>query len=89
MDRPTEPTTELQARQVSHEEVEGVLDRLRPGLIADGGNVELVGIEADGTVRVSLQGECATCPAQTTTLRVGLEEPLRKALPGVTAVIPV
>jgi Fe-S cluster biogenesis protein NfuA len=80
---------EFQARHITHEEVEKVLDRLRPGLIADGGNVELIGVEADGTVRVSLQGACATCPAQTATLRVGLEEPLLKAFPGLTAVIPV
>ena len=82
---------EFQARHITHEEVEKVLDRLRPGLIADGGNVELIGVEADGTVRVSLRGACATGPAQTATLRVGLEEPLPllKAFPGLTAVIPV
>lgn len=80
---------ELQTRRITLKQVEAVLDRLRPGLIADGGNVELVGVEADGTVRVSMQGACAQCPAQTSTLRVGLEEPLRKALPGISAVIPV
>ena len=80
---------DLQARLIPREDVEAVLDRLRPGLIADGGNVELIDIEADGTVRVSLQGACADCPAQATTLRFGLEEPLRKALPTVSKVIPV
>ncbi len=80
---------EIQARLVPREQVEAVLDRLRPGLIADGGNVELVDIESDGTVRISLQGACAECPAQTTTLHFGLEEPLRKALPGISAVITV
>lgn len=79
----------LETRRISREEVEGALDRLRPGLIADGGNVELVGIEPDGTVRVAMQGACSECPAQASTLRVGLEEPLRKAFPGITAVIPV
>lgn len=80
---------ELQGRLISRAEVEAVLDRLRPGLVADGGNVELIDVEADGTVRVAMQGACADCPAQTTTLRFGLEEPLRKALPGISAVIPV
>ena len=70
-------------------EIEAVLDRLRPALVADGGNVELIGLEEDGTVRIALQGACATCPAQHATLRIGLEDPLRRALPGITSVIPV
>ena len=52
--------------------VEAWLDRIRPALVADGGNVELVGVEHDGTVRVVLQGTCADCPAQLATLRVGM-----------------
>ncbi len=67
--------------------VEAWLDRIRPALVADGGNVELVGVEHDGTVRVALQGACADCPAQLATLRVGIEEPLKRALPGVQAVV--
>lgn len=67
--------------------VEAWLDRIRPALVADGGNLELVGVEHDGTVRVALQGACATCPAQLATLRVGIEEPLKRALPGVQAVV--
>ncbi len=67
--------------------VERIIDRLRPALIADGGNVEVLGIEPDGTVRIVFQGACASCPAQTATLRYGLEEPLRAALPGVTALV--
>jgi len=67
--------------------VEAWLDRIRPALVADGGNVELVSVEHDGTVRVALQGACAECPAQLTTLRVGIEEPLKRALPGVSAVV--
>jgi len=62
---------------------------LRPGLVADGGNVELIAVEADGTVRIAMQGACADCPAQPATLRVGLEEPLRQAIPGVTAVVAI
>ena len=79
---------ELQRRLIPRKEVEAALDRLRPILIADGGNVELIEIEADGTVRVSMQGACADCPAQATTVRLSLEEPLREALPGISSVIP-
>jgi Fe-S cluster biogenesis protein NfuA len=69
--------------------VEEQLDRLRPALIADGGNIELVDIGQDGTVQVALQGTCATCPAQAATLRIGIEQPLCSSVPGVTAVIPI
>ena len=69
--------------------VETWLDQLRPALVADGGNVELISVEADGTVRLDLQGACATCPAQLATLRVAIEAPLKKALPGIQAVIAI
>ena len=69
--------------------VETVLDELRPALVADGGNVELVAVDDDGTVRITLQGQCATCPAQYATLRIGLEEPLRQAVPGVRTLVAV
>ncbi len=78
-----------EASQSLRKAVEAELDRLRPALIADGGNVELVGVDAAGTVRLALQGECATCPAQLATIRIGLERPLRNAVPGVTSVVPV
>ena len=69
------------------EAVELELDRLRPALVADGGNVELLGIDADGTVRVTFQGQCATCPAQQATLRVGIEKPLLDAVPGLVGLV--
>ena len=67
--------------------VECVLDRLRPALVADGGNVELADVAQDGTVSVVLQGACAQCPAQGTTVQFGLEAELRSEIPEVTAVI--
>jgi Fe-S cluster biogenesis protein NfuA len=79
----------MQAPAPAREDVEQVLDRIRPGLIADGGNLELVGIDSDGTVRVILQGECAHCPAKQATLRIAVEEPLRKVVSGVTSVVGV
>lgn len=80
-------TTEFAPLPPRRELVEAWLDRIRPALVVDGGNVELVGIDHDGTVHVALQGACATCPAQLATLRVGIEEPLKKALPGVSGVV--
>lgn len=80
---------ELQHLHPLREAVEAELDRLRPGLIADGGNVELIDVDEDGTVRVLLQGACRTCPAQVATLRIGIEDPLRKSVPGVSAVVSI
>ncbi len=70
------------------EQVEEVLDTIRPGLIADGGNVELVDV-TDGIVKLRLQGACAGCPMSQMTLRMGIERELRKHLPGVQQVISV
>ncbi len=67
--------------------VEAWLDRIRPALVADGGNVELISVEHDGTVHIALQGACASCPAQLATLRVGIEAPLKKALRGIQSVV--
>ena len=71
------------------EAVEAWLDQIRPGLVADGGNVELLGVDRDGTVRVALQGACQECPAQLATLRLGIEEPLRRAFSGIQSVVAV
>ncbi len=73
----------------AREIVESWLDRVRPALVADGGNIELVAIDHDGTVRVAMQGACADCPAQLATLRIGIEEPLKKAVAGIQSVIAV
>jgi len=73
----------------SREVVEAWLDQVRPALVADGGNVELLAVDRDGTVRISLQGACADCPAQLATLRLGIEEPMRKAFEGILSVVAV
>jgi Fe-S cluster biogenesis protein NfuA len=70
------------------ENVERVLDELRPYLMADGGNVEIV--EIDGPiVKVRLQGACGSCPSSTMTLKMGIERKLREAIPEVTEVVQV
>jgi Fe-S cluster biogenesis protein NfuA len=71
----------------AREIVEAWLDDVRPALIADGGNIELIAVDYDGTVRVSMQGACAECPAQLATLRIGIEEPLKQSVRGVRSVV--
>lgn len=67
------------------ENVETVLDELRPYLMADGGNVELV--ELDGPiVKLRLQGACGSCPSSTMTLRMGIERKLRESIPEIAEV---
>jgi Fe-S cluster biogenesis protein NfuA len=62
---------------LTSENVEQVLDELRPYLLADGGNVELV--EIDGPiVKLRLQGACGSCPSSAMTLRMGIERRLRE-----------
>jgi len=69
--------------------VELALDRLRPALLQDGGNLELLDVAEDGTVRIELQGACVECPAQAATLRFALEPALRREVPEVLAIVPV
>lgn len=67
------------------ENVETVLDELRPYLMADGGNVEVV--ELDGpVVRLRLQGACGSCPSSTMTLKMGIERRLRERIPEIAEV---
>jgi Fe-S cluster biogenesis protein NfuA len=70
------------------ENVEKVLDELRPFLMADGGNVEVV--EIDGpVVKVRLQGACGSCPSSTMTLKMGIERKMRESIPEVSEVVQV
>jgi len=73
---------------MTKEQVEGVLDKIRPSLVRDGGNVELVGVN-DGTVEVKLTGACAGCPMSTMTLKMGIEQILKQEIPEVKDVIAV
>jgi Fe-S cluster biogenesis protein NfuA len=70
------------------ERVEGVLDKIRPSLIQDGGNVELVEVN-DGTVKLKLTGACAGCPFSTMTLKMGIEQVLKQEIPEVKEVVAV
>jgi Fe-S cluster biogenesis protein NfuA len=75
------------AKALRPETVRAALDVVRPGLVADGGNAELISVTEDGLVRLELQGACARCPAREMTRRLVLEPALRARVPGVTAVL--
>jgi Fe-S cluster biogenesis protein NfuA len=67
------------------ERVQEVLDKLRPYIQRDGGDVELVEVE-DGIVRVRLLGACGSCPSSTITLKAGIERALMEEVPEVREV---
>lgn len=74
-----------QTMALTQENVETVLDEMRPYLMADGGNVELV--ELDGpVVKLRLQGACGSCPSSAMTLRMGIERRLREFIPEIVEV---
>ena len=66
-------------------EVESVLNRIRPALQADGGDVELVDVQG-GVVKVRLTGACGGCPMATITLKNGIEAALKQEIPSVERV---
>jgi Fe-S cluster biogenesis protein NfuA len=71
--------------ELTIDNVETVLDEMRPYLISDGGNVEIV--ELDGPiVRVRLQGACGSCPSSTMTLKMGIERRLKEMIPEISEV---
>ena len=71
------------------EKVEAALEKIRPFLQADGGNVELVEVTEDGVVKVKLMGACAGCPMSQMTLKAGIERILKEEVPGVKEVVSV
>lgn len=73
--------TDLEQKQ----QVQEVLDKLRPFLLRDGGDCELVDVE-DGIVRLRLLGACGSCPSSTITLKAGIERALIEEVPGIVEV---
>ncbi|ACT03466.1 MULTISPECIES: NifU family protein [Paenibacillus] len=77
-----------QAQDTMYDEVLDVLDKLRPFLQRDGGDVELVDVE-DGIVKLRLMGACGSCPSSTITLKAGIERALLEEVEGVQEVVQV
>jgi len=67
------------------EKIKETIDKIRPMLQADGGDVEFVGFE-DGVVKVRLKGACAGCPMSQMTIKNGIEQSLKKAIPEIKSV---
>ena len=71
------------------ERVKSVLNKMRPALQADGGDVELVEITPDGVVKVKLMGACSGCMMSQMTLKMGIEKAIKQEVPEVKEVISV
>ncbi|GET37628.1 NifU family protein [Microseira wollei] len=71
--------------ELTVDNVETVLDEMRPYLMSDGGNVELVDIDGP-IVKLRLQGACGSCPSSTMTLRMGIERRLKESIPEIAEV---
>lgn len=71
------------------DKVAAALDKIRPALQADGGDVELVEVTDDGMVKLKLTGACAGCPMSTITLKNGIERFLREQMPEIKEVVSV
>ncbi len=69
--------------------VEAVLNQVRPSLMADGGNVELVEVTPDNIVKVRLQGHCGSCPMAMMTLEMGIKKAIQEAIPEIKDVVAV
>jgi Fe-S cluster biogenesis protein NfuA len=70
------------------EKVEAALEQVRPALLADGGDVQLIDVK-DGVVKLKLTGACGGCPMATMTLKGGIERVLKEQVPGVKEVVAV
>lgn len=69
------------------DKVEAALNKIRPALKADGGDVELLNVSSDGVVKVRLTGACGGCPMSQMTLKMGIERVIKKEVPGVKEVV--
>jgi Fe-S cluster biogenesis protein NfuA len=69
-----------------YDRVHDVVERIRPAVQSDGGDVELVEVTDSGVVRIRLHGACIGCPSSSMTLQMGIERNVRERVPEVTAV---
>lgn len=66
--------------------IEAALEQIRPYMITDGGDISLLGVTKDKVVRVQLLGACSSCKMSAMTMKAGVEESIRKAVPEILAV---
>lgn len=68
------------------EQIEFALDTIRPYLEADGGNVRIVDLTDDMVLKIEMMGSCGSCPMSTMTLKAGVEEAIKRAIPEIVRV---
>ena len=81
-----EEAPEAGADPEMHNRIEEALDKIRPYLMADGGSVRLQNVTSDLVVELELLGACGSCPMSTMTLRAGIEQALKRAVPKISRV---
>ena len=84
-ERPCNERKEPRVADVENEKIQAVIDEIRPLLQADGGDIDLVGVE-DGVVKVRLRGACAGCPGAQMTLKMAVERRIKMKVPEVQRV---
>jgi Fe-S cluster biogenesis protein NfuA len=82
-------TTATHPPESVRDRVQGLINLIRPAVQADGGDIELVDVAADGVVQIRFHGACLGCPSSHMTLQSGIERNLRDKIPEVTRVVPV
>ncbi len=75
-----------QEREILKKKVESVIDQIRPYLVADGGNIAFIELTEDNIVKVELLGACKGCPMSMMTLKSGVENAIKKAIPEIKSV---
>ena len=83
---PAEKTYDPGADPELRQQIEDALESIRPYLNADGGSVRLVSVTPDMVVELELLGACGTCPMSTMTLRAGIEQTIKRAIPQISRV---
>jgi Fe-S cluster biogenesis protein NfuA len=81
--------SEVGKQKTLEEKVQKVIESIRPALQGHGGDVELVGVDSDNTVKIRLQGTCQGCPGATMTMKMGIERILKERVPEVKEVVAV
>jgi Fe-S cluster biogenesis protein NfuA len=79
----------MEGVNIMREQVESVLNEIKPSLQADGGDVELIDVSEDGVIQVKLTGACGSCPMSQLTLKMGIERILKERVPEVKEVVAV
>ena len=80
------PTQDTTPKHPLWDQVAFVVERIRPAVQADGGDIELVEITQTNAVRIRMHGACVGCPSASMTLRMGIERNMKDRVPGIAAV---